>query len=229
MRRLTEEWDGKKVVDSNAHPSWVVNFAQTNSQPSGTTMGGTSQPIPSAQPMNHFYSQTTIDGLTPTGGMPQHTTTSMFGQGYTHVTPNFSMPNFGSASYTPGGNCQTYTKTNNNYQATYTIVAYIDPISLPDSSAGFLLNYAYNNVTQYNTHSPPEYNGFGYETPLQFSFRPQPVEMTPARGTVEPYADPNNLTTQLASILRETFGIEPKGRCLSIKNLTLATMITLLP
>jgi hypothetical protein len=43
-------------------------------------------------------------------------------------------------------------------------------------------------------------------------FRPQPVEVTLALATSEPCADPNNLTTQLANILRESFGIEPKGR-----------------
>jgi hypothetical protein len=36
--------------------------------------------------------------------------------------------------------------------------------------------------------------------------------MTPARATGEPGADPNNLTNQLAIILHESFGIEPKGR-----------------
>jgi hypothetical protein len=36
--------------------------------------------------------------------------------------------------------------------------------------------------------------------------------MTPARATVEPGVDPNNLTNQLATILRESFSIEPKGR-----------------
>jgi hypothetical protein len=36
--------------------------------------------------------------------------------------------------------------------------------------------------------------------------------MTSARATVEPGADPNNLTNQLASILRESFDIEPNGR-----------------
>jgi hypothetical protein len=54
-----EERDGKKHVDSNVHTSssssWAVNFSQTNPQPSGTLAGGTSQPNPSAQPMNHFY------------------------------------------------------------------------------------------------------------------------------------------------------------------------------
>jgi hypothetical protein len=34
----------------------------------------------------------------------------------------------------------------------------------------------------------------------------------PTRATTEPGADPNNLTTQLATILCESFGIEPKGR-----------------
>jgi hypothetical protein len=36
--------------------------------------------------------------------------------------------------------------------------------------------------------------------------------MTPARATAEPCVDPNNLATQLATILRGSFGIEPKGR-----------------
>jgi hypothetical protein len=35
--------------------------------------------------------------------------------------------------------------------------------------------------------------------------------MTPARATAEPDTDPNNLTNQLATILRESFGIELKG------------------
>jgi hypothetical protein len=48
--------------------------------------------------------------------------------------------------------------------------------------------------------------------------------MVTARAIAEPCADPNNLTTQLTTILRESFGIEPKGRGASIKNLTLTTM-----
>jgi hypothetical protein len=36
--------------------------------------------------------------------------------------------------------------------------------------------------------------------------------MMPPRATVEPGADPNNLTSQLATILHESFSIEPKGR-----------------
>jgi hypothetical protein len=36
--------------------------------------------------------------------------------------------------------------------------------------------------------------------------------MTPARATIEPCEDPNNLTNQLVTILRESFGIEPKGQ-----------------
>jgi hypothetical protein len=35
--------------------------------------------------------------------------------------------------------------------------------------------------------------------------------MTPARATVEPGVDPNNLTNHLATIIQESFGIEPKG------------------
>jgi hypothetical protein len=148
----------------------------------------------------------------------------MFGQGYTHVAPSFSMPNFGLASYTPECNGRTYTNTNGNYQALYSTIAYTDPIPLPGSSTRFLLNYAYNNATWYNTYGPSEHTDFGYETLSQFPFRPQPVEMTPARATAEPCADPNNLTTQLATILRESFGIEPKGHGTSIKNLTPTTM-----
>jgi hypothetical protein len=78
-------------------------------------------------------------------------------------------------------------------------------------------------MMRYNTYVQLEHGGYGYETPLQFPFRPQPVEMTPTRATVEPCADPNNLTSQLTTILRESFGIEPKGRGMSIKNLTPTT------
>jgi hypothetical protein len=50
------------------------------------------------------------------------------------------------------------------------------------------------------------------QPPPQFPFRPQPVNMMPARAIAEPNEDPNNLINQLATILRESFGIEPKGR-----------------
>jgi hypothetical protein len=196
--RLIEERDRKKLVDSNMNPSssCTVNFVQINPQPSGTSAGSTSQPNPSVQPMNHFYSRTTIDGLAATGGMPQQTMTNIFRQGYTHATHSFSMPNLGLASYTLGCNGRTYTNTNDNYQAPYTTVAYTDPIPLPGSSAGFLPNYTYNNVMRYNTYDPPK-----------FSFRSQPVEMTPAQANTELCVHPNNLTTQLTTILRDSFGI----------------------
>jgi hypothetical protein len=42
--------------------------------------------------------------------------------------------------------------------------------------------------------------------------RPQLINMTPTRAATELGVDPNNLTNQLATILRESFGIEPKGR-----------------
>jgi hypothetical protein len=105
MHGLIEERDGKRLVDSNVHASssyCTINFAQTNPQPSGTSTSGTSQPNPSAQPMNHFYSETTIDGLAPACGMPQLTMVSMFGQGYTHAAPSSLMPNFRLTLYTPG-------------------------------------------------------------------------------------------------------------------------------
>jgi hypothetical protein len=107
---------------------------------------------PSAQPMNHFHSWTTIDGSALTFGMQQQTMASLFGQGYTQTMPSFSMPNFSSAPYTPGGNGWTYANTNDNYQALYSTVAYTDLILLPDNSVGFLPNHAYHNVTQYNAY-----------------------------------------------------------------------------
>jgi hypothetical protein len=36
--------------------------------------------------VNHFHSRTTIEGSTPNLWMLQQTMTSMFGQGYTHIT-----------------------------------------------------------------------------------------------------------------------------------------------
>jgi hypothetical protein len=144
--------------------------------------------------------------------MPQQTTASMYGQGYTHTTPIFTIPNPSSTPYTSGFNGQAYPNPSGNFQAPYTTVAYINPIPLPGSSLGFLPNHSYQTPRHFNAYDQPEAGGFGYETPPQFSFRPQPVGMTPSRITVEPGADPNNLTNQLATILCESFGTEPKGR-----------------
>jgi hypothetical protein len=78
----------------------------------------------------------------------------------------------------------------------YSTVAYTDPIILPDSLAGFLLNHIYHhNMMWYNTYGQSENDGFGYETLPKFPFRPQPIDMTPARAMAEPCADPNNCNT----------------------------------
>jgi hypothetical protein len=117
MRILIEERDEKKLLDSNVNPSsssCVFNFAQMNPQSSGTSVGGTSQPNPSAQPMNHFYSRTTIESLAPVDGMPQQSGASMFGQGYANTAPSFSMPNPSPAPYTPECNGRTHTNNNSN-------------------------------------------------------------------------------------------------------------------
>jgi hypothetical protein len=134
--------------------------------------------------MSHFYSRTTIDASAPTCGMPQQTTTNMFEQGYTHAAPKLSMPNSGSSLYTLGCNGQIYTNTNDNYQAPYTTVAYTDLIPLPNTSAGFWLNYANNNMMRYNTYNLLKHGDFGYETLPQFSFRSQLIE-TPQPSHVQ--------------------------------------------
>jgi hypothetical protein len=97
--------------------------------------------------------------------------TNMFGKGYTQITPSFTMPNFVSASYTLGGNGRAYTHASSNFQAPYTTIAYTDPITLPNSSLGFLPNNAYQNASQFNAYGQPEVSGFGYETLPQFSVR----------------------------------------------------------
>jgi hypothetical protein len=129
-----------------------------------------------------------------------------------HTVPSFSMPNPGLTPYISEYNGRTYPNTNDNYQALYTTVAYTDPIPLPDSSLGFLPNHAYQNAPCFNTYGEPEADSFSYENLPQFSFRSQPIDMTPARATAEPGMDRNNLTNQLDTILRESFDIEPKGR-----------------
>jgi hypothetical protein len=67
-------------------------------------------------------------------------------------------------------------------------------------------------MPRFNTYGQPEDDGFGFETLPQFPFRPQLIDMTPPQAMVEPGMDPNNLANQFASILCESFGIEPKGR-----------------
>jgi hypothetical protein len=51
MRRLIEEWDGKKLANSNVNPSSCscsVNFTQTNRQTSRTLTDDTTMPNPLA-------------------------------------------------------------------------------------------------------------------------------------------------------------------------------------
>jgi hypothetical protein len=160
--------------------------------------------------MNHFHSCTTIEGLAPTLGVPPQLRPACSGKG-TH-TPHlvFLCQTLGGHHIPLGILVIAYKNPNANYQAPYTIVAYIDPIPLPHSLAGFLPKSAYHNATRHSTLGEPKFGGFGYVTPLQFPFRPHPIDMTPARATTEPGADPNNLTNQLATILHESFGIEPK-------------------
>jgi hypothetical protein len=167
-------------------------------------------PNPSAQQMNHFHSRTTIEGLAPNLGMAQQATTIIYGQGYPHTAPSFTVTNPSLTPYTFGLNGLAYPNHSGNFQASYTTIAYADPIPLLGSSLGFLPNHAYQTLPRFNAYGPPEAGGFGYETPPQFPFKPQPVDMTPARATTEFGADPNNLTNELATILRESFGIEPK-------------------
>jgi hypothetical protein len=131
----------------------------------------------------------------------------MFVQGYTHTAPSFFTPNLGLAPYTFGYNDRAHPNPNGNYQAMYTTVAYTDLIPLPDSSLGFLHNHAFQILPRFNAYSQLKASGFGYETSLQFPFRSQPVDATPTRATVEPGTDPNNLTNQLTTILRKSFGI----------------------
>jgi hypothetical protein len=142
----------------------------------------------------------------------QQIVANIFGQWYTQIAPSFSIPNFTSAPHNPGGNDRAYAHASSNYQAPYTTVAYTNLITLLSSLLGFLPNHAYQNPPRFNAYGQPEVSGFGYETPSQFFFRLQSINMTLARATAEPSTDPNNLTNQLATILRNFFDIEPKGR-----------------
>jgi hypothetical protein len=94
----------------------------------------------------------------------------------------------------------------------YTTIAYAHPIPLPGGSLGFLPNHASQILPRFTAYGQLKASGFGYETPLQFTFKPQPIDMAPDRSTVESGVDPNNLTNQLATVLRESFSIEPKGQ-----------------
>jgi hypothetical protein len=165
-----EKCDVTSAIPSSS--TCVVSFTQTNPQTGGPSAGGTSMPNPSAQPMNHFHSRTTIEGSAPTLGMSQQTRASMFGQGYTHTAPSFTIPNSDSTTCTSGYNGRAYPNPNSSYQAPYTTIAYTDPILLSGSSLGFVPNHAYQNMRRFNTYDQPETGGFGFETPPQFPIRP---------------------------------------------------------
>jgi hypothetical protein len=77
---------------------------------------------------------------------------------------------------------------------------------------GFLSNHAFQTLPHFNAYGRSKADGLGYDTPLQFPFRPQPIDMTLGRATDKLGTVSNNLTNQLATILRESFVIEPKGQ-----------------
>jgi hypothetical protein len=136
LLRLIEEWDGKKPDATNANPSsstCTVGFTQTKPHASGLSAGGTSMPNPSAQPMNHFHSRTTIEVSAPNLGMPQQAMASMYGQGYTHTMPSFTMPNPSLNPCNSGFNGRAYPNPGSNFEAPYTNIAYTDHIPLPGS------------------------------------------------------------------------------------------------
>jgi hypothetical protein len=97
--------------------------------------------------------------------MLQQTTVSMYEKGYTHTTPSFTIPNPSSTPYTFGFNGRAYPNPNGNFQASYTTIAYTNPIPSPGSSLDFLSNHAYQNTPRFNTYGQPEAGGFGFETP----------------------------------------------------------------
>jgi hypothetical protein len=122
-------------------------------------------PNPFAQPMNHFHSRTTIEGSAPNLGMPQQAMASMYGQGYTHTMPSFTMPNPSLNPCNSGFNGRAYPNPGSNFEAPYTNIAYTDHIPLPGSLLGFLPNHAYETLPHFNAYGQPEADGFGYETP----------------------------------------------------------------
>jgi hypothetical protein len=129
----------------------------------------------------------------------------MYGQGYMHTAPNFNIPNPSSTPYTSGFNGRAYPNSSSNFQVPYTTIAYTEPIPLPGSLLGLLPNHAYQTLPHFNA------DGLSYETPPQFPFKPQSVDMTLGRAIADPGADPNNLTNQLSIILCKSFDIETKG------------------
>jgi hypothetical protein len=155
LHRLIEERDGEKPDATSTNPFssiCMVGFTQTNPHTSGPSAGGTSMPNSSDQPMNHFHSRTTIDGSAPNLWMPQQAMANMYGQGYTHTVPIFTMPNRSSTPYTSGFSGRVSPNPSGNFQALYTTIAYTDPIPLPGSSLGFLLNHAYQTQPCFNAY-----------------------------------------------------------------------------
>jgi hypothetical protein len=156
LRMLIEVRDRKKLDVTSTNPSsstCAINFAQMNPHTSGPSVGGTSMPNPSAQPMNCFHSRTTIEGSAPNLKVPLQATANMYGQGYTHTVPSFTMPNPSLTPYTSRFNGRAYTNSSSNFQAPYTTIAYTDPIPILGSSLGFLPNHAYQ--------TPPRFNAYG--------------------------------------------------------------------
>jgi hypothetical protein len=64
-----EKTDATSVNPSSS--TCAVSLTQTNPHTGGASVGGTSMPHPSAQPVNHFHNRATNEGSAPTFVMPQ--------------------------------------------------------------------------------------------------------------------------------------------------------------
>ena len=116
------------------------------------------------------------------------------------------------AAYAYGDPSQAYHFDSSGYQVPYTTVVHTEP-TLPQQAV------AIPRPSQPRAPASPQMqyapqNNVAYDIPQQIPARPR-IDMTPARVTAEPQGD--NFTTQMTQVLRETFGLEPKGRgaCLS--------------
>jgi hypothetical protein len=175
LGRLIEERDGKKLDASSANPSsstCAVSFTQTNPYITDPSRGWyiNAKPLcpasePLSQPNHHRgFNSYSWDA---TSNYNQH----IWARVYTHRTWLYYTKPPGLAPYTSRYNSLPNPNPNSSYQASYTTVAYTDPIPFPGSLLDFLPNHAYQNTSCFNAYGQSKACGFGFETPPQFPFR----------------------------------------------------------
>ena len=167
--------------------------------------------------MQHMHGQTSTLSLVDNRASSHDSPNIVISEFAALVPSSFTNTNMANSGAPNSGNYIGMGENSANLQAPlYRTVAYSVPPVPPQGSGipyGPLPASNFDNAPQHMAYPQLNHATYIYEKPQPSVFRPQqPVDVTSNRPTAEPYVGPENVREQVVNVLREQFGVEPKGR-----------------